>query len=301
MRTALICLCAVLGCAQAFARVPAAAQSVPVAPTPAPGHALWSLPGRTNTVYLLGSVHFLPPSEQLPDAIEAAYTDAEALVMEIDMDDLDPAQIQQAMLELGMLPPGQSLRQLLGEAVYAQVAARANKLGLDPALLEHFRPWMAAMTLVQLHMMKMGLDPLAGVEQRLSARAQRDGKPIEGLETIDQQLGLLAKLPPQQQHEFLMYSVQDSERMSREIDELLAAWRQGDTDTLERLLAAGFEQYPDLYRPLTVERNRNWIGRIEALLNERDDYLVVVGALHLVGQDSVVELLRNKGHQVSRH
>ena len=268
------------------------------APTRQP---VWSLKGKTNTVYLLGSVHFLKAEEKLPAAADAAYSDAEKLVMEIDLDDLDLAEMQQTMLELGMLPADQSLEERLGADAYAQVASQARDLGLEPALLNRFRPWLAALTLAQLHFVKMGLDASSGVEQRLAARARVDGKPIAGLETPRQQFGLLASLPEQQQREFLLYSVEDTERATREIDELLAAWRRGDADALAALLSEGFDQYPDLYRPLTVDRNRKWIAELEDLLDDADDYLVVVGALHLVGDDSVVELLQKKGHKVTQH
>src|SRR5690606_29883288 len=157
-------------------------------------HALWSLQGRTNTVYLLGSVHFLNKSEPLPKAIDEAYSEAEALLMELDMDDLDPLEVQQVTLELGVLPPDHSLESLLGSETYGRVAAKSRELGLDPTLLNRFRPWLAAMTLVQLHLMKLGLDPESGIEQRLTARAAEDGKPIHGLETLRQQLGMLASL-----------------------------------------------------------------------------------------------------------
>lgn len=264
-------------------------------------HALWSLKGKSNTIYLLGSVHYLKPTDALPGAIDTAYRDAERIIMEIDMDDLDPLEAQQLTLELGMLPEGQTLESQLGPNAYAQVAAQARAIGVDPALLNRFRPWLAAMTLVQLQLMKQGLDPHAGVEQRLTARAASDGKEITGLETIDQQLGMLAGLPAAQQREFLMYSVEDVERAAKEIDELIAAWRTGDTRTLGRLLSEGFDKYPDLYRPLTVDRNRRWIPNIEALLDDTDDYLVVVGALHLVGKDSVIDLLERKGHGITQH
>lgn len=264
-------------------------------------HSLWSLKGRTNTVYLLGSVHFLSQSEQLPAIVDAAYGEAESLIMEIDMDDLDPMEMQQVTLELGLLPPDQTLEQLLGAATYATVAQKARALGIDPGMLNRFRPWFAAMTLVQLHLMKMGLDPNAGVEQRLTVRASGDGKPIQGLETLRQQLGMLAALPDEQQREFLLYSVEDTERATREIDALLAAWRSGNSDELAKLLSDGFEEYPDLYRPLTVDRNRQWIASIEDLLDDRDDYLIVVGTLHLVGKDSVIELLEARGHEVKQH
>lgn len=263
-------------------------------------HILWSLQGKTNTVYLLGSVHLLKESEKLPAAVDSAYADAEALLMEIDMDDLDPAQMQLAATELAMLPEGQSLQQLLGPQTYEQFATKARALGVEPAMLERFRPWFAAITLVQLQLMKLGFDPESGVERRLTRRATSDKKPIQGLETAREQLEIMARLPEKQQREFLLYSVDDAERMASEVDKLIAAWRSGDATAMAKLLQEGFDEYPDLYRPLTVERNRKWIPQIEQLLDDRDDYLVVVGALHLVGTDSVIDLLERKGYKVKQ-
>jgi uncharacterized protein YbaP (TraB family) len=266
-----------------------------------PQHSLWSLKGKTNTVYLLGSVHFLSESERLPAALEAAYEDAEVLLMEIDMDDLDPVETQQLTLQLGLLPDGQTLQQRLDEPTYARLVERARDVGFDASLLNRFQPWFAAMTLVQLQFMKMGLAPTAGIEQRFTRQAVADRKPILGLETLREQLDMLAGLPEPQQREFLLYSIEDAERIEEEIDELLSAWRRGDSQALADLLAEGFQKYPDLYRPLTTERNRRWLERVEALLDDRDDYLVVVGTLHLVGKDSLIELLRAKGHEITQH
>jgi uncharacterized protein YbaP (TraB family) len=153
---------------------------------------------------------------------------------------------------------------------------------------------------VQVQLMKMGLDPESGVERRLTARAASDGKPIQGLETAREQLEIMARLPEKQQREFLLYSVEDAERMASEVDKLVAAWRRGDATGMAKLLQEGFDEYPDLYRPLTVDRNRKWIPQIERLLEGRDDYLVVVGALHLVGTDSVIDLLERKGYKVKQ-
>ena len=200
-----------------------------------------------------------------------------------------------------MLPAGDSLEKQLGPETYSKLVARAQDVGIDPALLNRFQPWFAAMTLVQLQLMKMGLAPTAGVEQRFTARAAADKKPIHGLETLREQLGMLAGLPAKQQREFLLYSIADTDRIAEEVDDLLSAWRRGDTDALAQLLAEGFEQYPDLYRPLTTDRNRRWLGRVEALLDDREDILVVVGTLHLVGKDSLIELLERRGHRVTQH
>ncbi len=269
------------------------------AATPAK-NTLWTIEGRNNKVYLLGSMHMLRASGALPAAVDAAYADAESLLMEIDMDNLDPMASQKVAMDLGLLPDEKSLQAELDAASYAKVVAYAREVGLDERLLNRFRPWFAALTLTQLNLIKVGFDVNSGVEMRLTARAATDGKEIRGLETLDEQLGLLAALPAAQQREFLLYSVEDSERVRQEIDKLVGAWRKGDVKSLSALLSEGFDRYPDLYRPLTIERNRKWIGRIEGLLDDKQDYLVVVGALHLVGRDSVVELLQKKGYEVTQ-
>jgi len=266
----------------------------------APLHTLWTVKGKTNTVYLLGSVHFLSPDEKLPAVIDDAYRDAEKLLMEIDMDDLDPQAVQQLTVDLGLLPSNETLESQLGAQNYAQVVKQARAVGMDPALLGRLRPWLAALTLVQMNLKEMGLDADSGVEQKLMARAAADGKEIRGLETIQQQLGMLAGLPLQQQREFLLYSVEDMERAKGEIDALIGAWRKGDTKALSTLLTEGLDEYPDLYRPLTLDRNRQWLQSIENLLDDRDDYLVVVGALHLVGKGSVIDLLQQHGHKATQ-
>jgi hypothetical protein len=268
--------------------------------TPAGRHMLWSLEGKTNKVYLLGSIHLLKPSETLPVAMDAAYAAAEALVMEIDMDDLDPAKMQQDVAELAMQPPGQSLQQQLGPEAYEQFKSKLQPLSIDPALLEPLRPWFAAITLVQVQMMKLGFDPNSGVEMRFVRRAAEDHKPIRGLETMREQLEIMARLPDKLQREFLLYSVDDVERMTTELDAMMRAWRRGEAAALAKLLQESFDEYPDLYRPLTVERNRKWVPQLEQLLDDKEDYLVVVGALHLVGTDSVIDLLERKGYRIEQ-
>lgn len=264
-------------------------------------HALWRVEGRHNTVYLLGSIHALPPGDGgLPQVANAAYADAEQLVMELDMDDLaetGPAELLAVMQHSAVLPEGQSLRAVLG-ADYATVERRASDVGLDLAFLDRFAPWFVATTLLQLELAKRGFSPEHGIEQTLAARAAGDGKPIRGLETAEQQVAVLAGLPRPQQKRFLMMTLAEASQIDAELAELVDAWRTGDTESLARLLAREFDEFPDLYRPLTEDRNRAWLPVIEDLLDDGDDYLVVVGALHLVGRNSVIELLERRGYAV---
>jgi uncharacterized protein YbaP (TraB family) len=266
-------------------------------------HTLWTVEGEHNTVYLLGSIHVLRAGDEgLPPVAEDAYDDAEQLVMEIDLDDVvagDPVELLGAMQRMALLPEGESLRGVLG-ADYDAINERAREAGLDLALLDRFAPWFVAVTLLQLELAKRGFSPELGVEQMLAARAVADGKPIQGLETAEQQFAVLAGLPMPMQKRFLVMTLEDAAGLDAEIDELMRAWREGDSEALARLLSEEFDEFPELYKPLTEDRNRAWLGQLVGLLDDRDDYLVVVGALHLVGRNSVVDLLRQRGYEVQQ-
>ncbi len=264
-------------------------------------HVLWTVHGKQNTVYLLGSIHVLREGDAaLSEVAERAYQDAERLVMEIDLDDpgeADPMAMLEVVQRLALLPEGQSLRGVLGSD-YASLSRRAQQAGLDLALLDRFAPWLVATTLLQLELAKRGFSAELGIEQVLARRAAADDKPIQGLETTAQQLELLAGMPMPMQKRFLVMTLDESAELDREIGELVRAWKTGDTEALAGLLSDEFDEFPDLYRRLTVDRNRAWVGRLADLLDDRDDYLVVVGALHLVGDDSVVDLLEQQGYEV---
>lgn len=263
---------------------------------------LWTVEGRQNTVYLLGSVHLLRDSDgALPRDAEEAYADAERIVMEIDLDDpsvADAATMLTEMQRSALLPEGQTLRRVLGPD-YGEIERQVRDSGLELAALDRFAPWFVATMLMQLELAARGFRPELGVEQRIAEHAQRDHKPIEGLETPAEQFAVLGGLPLAEQKRFLQMTVEESSDLDEQLDKVLTAWRTGDTTTLAQLLTEAYDEFPELYGPLTADRNRAWVKRLETLLEDGDDYLVVVGALHLVGRDSVVDLLRRRGYTVT--
>jgi uncharacterized protein len=284
--------------------VAAATAAMPTASVAAERSVVWSVRGEHNTVYLFGSIHVLRPGDVgLPRAAEQAYDDAEQLVMEIDMDDpavSDPAAIAAQMQHHAQLPAGQSLQSVLGPD-YPAVAARLRAAGLEPALVDGFTPWFVGMMVLQLEIARRGFDPAHGIEQQVTRRAAADRKPILGLETPADQFAVLAGLSLPGQKRFLLMTLEESAQADAELEQLLNAWRSGDTVTLAQVLSDEFEEFPELYRPLTEDRNRAWVEQLDELLDDRDDYLVVVGALHLVGRNSVVDLLRQRGYRVIQH
>jgi uncharacterized protein len=265
-------------------------------------HTFWVVKGAHNTVYLLGSVHVLKPAESdLPPEAVRAYAGAKALVMELDLNNISADSLLGGDLSIAMLPEDQTLAEALGPDIYRKFAAHAKALGLDPEVFSSYRPWFAAMALQQSELAKEGFESGSGVDEQFAQRAASDHKPIIGLESVDQQLGIFANLTEAQQRRFVLYSLDDAEDSEHAADAVVSAWRAGDVRKLERLLSESFEQYPELFRMLTTDRNRQWLPTITQLLHEDQDYLVIVGALHLVGKDGVVQMLQQAGYPAVQH
>ncbi len=263
------------------------------------GPLLWQVDGDSNTVYLLGSVHLLRAEDYpLPLVFEKAYLESERLVMELDMDDLDPVAIQQSMLGAGIITGGDDLRTLLGEQMWADAAAEAATIGIELDAFSFAEPWLVALTIIDMQMTRIGYNPQDGIEIHYTNRAQQDAKPVTGLESVGEQIAFFDELPLATQRRFLLKAIEDARELQPGMDRLVSAWRSGDTATLEQEMLVSFDEFPELYESLVVGRNRRWAQALEALLDDEDDYLVIVGALHLIGDDSVIAMLRATGHVV---
>jgi len=260
------------------------------------GSPVWALHGEHNTVYLAGSVHLLRANDAaLPAAFERAYAGSRALVMELDLGKLDQLEAGSWMMAHGTLPDGSSLRKAVGEERYRRVTAEADRLGLPMEAADRQTPWAIGLELLELQYMQLGFDPEQGVEQQLERRAQTDGKPTSGLETVTEQLGVFETLSPEDQARFLDLVVTEMHEVESETQSVVAAWRTGDARKLAALLGDEYKSFPTLYRTLVTDRNRRWLPQIEKLLKDKDNYLVVVGALHLVGDGGLLELMRKDG------
>ena len=264
--------------------------------------AAWRVTGKNGSeVTLLGSMHVLRPSDYpLPPGIDALVAGADSIVMEVDLDDFDPVAQQRLVLETAMLPQGTVLKDVLDADVYAKAEEHMGALGVDLRALERFEPWFLAITTLDLGMRKLGFQAERGLEQYVVGRARATGKEIVGLETIEFQMGLFDALPPEQQQALLEQTLDEIDEGAAVLDEMVAAWRAGELESLSADLFEEFEDYPGLYEKLVTKRNSAWVPILEGMLGDGSRHLVVVGALHLVGPGNVIELLEKRGHEVER-
>jgi uncharacterized protein YbaP (TraB family) len=259
-------------------------------------HSLWTLQGKHNTVYVLGSIHTLRASDYpLAPAVLDAYREAKSLLMEINLDEMDSPEVQAEMLSSAMLPEGKTLTEVMGPTRYARAQSLAREVGLDLSSFDQFAPWFVAEAISQMQLTQLGFDPQSGVEMYFMGRARTDGKSVAGLETAHEQLALFESMPMETQAEYLMTSLDQAHDLPKQVDDMVHAWQRGDTSWFQTEIKSDIGRDPDLYQSLLVARNRKWIAKIEALLNDDKNYLVIVGTAHLVGRDSVIELLKKDG------
>lgn len=259
-------------------------------------HALWQLHGKHNTVYLLGSIHVLRPSDYpLAPAVVAAYSDAKAIYMEVDLAELNTPQVQAEMLALASMPEEKALPTVLGKERYERANSLARSVGVELPTLDRFSPWFAAEAISQFQLMKLGFQPQTGVETYFLERAKSDGKTVSGLETVHDQISLFQNMSLNAQADYLLSSLEQASELPKEVDAMVKAWQRGDTEWFANEIKSELGNDPKLYQAVLVARNRKWLPKIEAMLKDDKNYLVIVGTGHLVGQGSVIDLLKQDG------
>ena len=266
-----------------------------------PGHpvTMWKVAGASNSVYLLGSIHLLRSQDYpLPTAIDAAYDDAEVLIMEVDMDDMDPFAAQAAFTRYGVLHDDTTLRDLMGDGLYLEAIAAAEIIGIPLGMLQKTEPWYAAMTVEIMMLSRIGFNPALGVEMHMMSKATQDGKAIEGFETVEEQIQFLDGMSLQAQRDMLLSTLAESTKLGEMMDGLIEAWRHGDIAELEAGMLDELAKHEELSKTLVTDRNSRWVGQIEELLDDVDDYLIIVGALHLIGPQGVPNQLEDMGYDV---
>ncbi len=262
-----------------------------------PDPALWRIADADSEIWLFGSVHVLSPDVQWrSERVNAAFAAADEFVTETQIGP-EAAGAYQALAErYGALPAGETLSARIGAADTARVAQTARDLGIDPAALERQRPWRVALLLSYAALARAGQLPDAGVEAVFGAEARAAGKQLSFLETPERQVRVLADLPPEEEARFLSLTLDEIHAGTGSAEAMDRAWVSGDTATLERLLDTQWRDAgPTFHAALILDRNRAWADEIERRLAGSGRIFVAVGASHLIGDASVVDLLRERG------
>jgi uncharacterized protein YbaP (TraB family) len=287
----------------------ATACATPPAPLPpcAPGTAgvplafeLHAPDGRT--AFLQGSVHLAREAEAPldPRALQALRA-SDVLVGELDMRDFSQLEMAQLTFELGRLPEGQSLADVIAPETHALLVERAEDAGLPLAPLESFEPWVVALSFIGLSLVQAGFKPEEGVEHQVF-RGERP-EATRGLETISEQLALFDELSPASQEAMLLDALRPTAENMLELEAMFAAWRCGDAAGLEAVLgrmSGANPAFADFYDATIFRRNETLAEGVEQVVAESERAFIVVGALHLVGARGIPALLAKAGYRIEQ-
>ncbi|MEO8002741.1 MAG: TraB/GumN family protein, partial [Arenimonas sp.] len=253
---------------------------------------LWKVSDADNSLYLLGSFHMLKASDYpLAKSTDLAFDDAEQLYFELSPEEMNNPALGQKMTQAARRTDGKTLQQSLPPETWKKFEAYALERNMPIANFQGFEPWFVTMILSVSEMQKVGLDPALGLDKHFMDRAAKAGKPAKGLETGDSQIAIFDGMSAKQQEQFLLDTLDESADMKNKMEELHTVWRNADDKTLYNDMAKEMSvKYPELYQSINPERNKAWLPKLEALLkeNDKDDIMVVVGSLHLVGKEGVV-------------
>ena len=280
---------------------------VPLPPPPVP--LLWKVAGEHGDLYLLGSFHFLKPEDYPLDAdVDQAFERANEVVFELSPEELGSPTLAMQMMQAGLRTDGSRLDDDLDAGAAGRLAgwAQANQstlqaTGIGAQAFQLFEPWFASLLVTTTELGRYGLQAQHGLDVHLARRARDAGKPTAGLETAIQQIEFLDGMATADQVQMLIEALEQADAGPAAIEALHATWRAGDAETLWNGMAGEMrERSPTLYARINTQRNDAWLPKLEQMLQQQGDILVVVGALHLLGEDGVVEKLAAKGYAVER-
>jgi uncharacterized protein YbaP (TraB family) len=216
----------------------------------------------------------------------------------IDRDANDTAN---ALIKLGTSPvPLPPLVQRVDPRYRAKLAAVVAKTGLPAGMLDRMKTWAAGMVLFGVTVAGLGVSSADGVEEQLKAQFREAGKPIEGLETLNQQLGFFDGLDEAQQRKFLESVVADQGNDAADFGRMLGAWSRGNERAMQRSIASDMKGADVLQAVLLQRRNERWGDLLVKRLGMPGTQFIAVGAGHLVGPNSVQAQLAKLGYTVRR-
>lgn len=263
---------------------------------------IWKISNDKNTVYLGGTFHLLKPSDYpLPKEFEEVYKKVNWLVFETNLSELEGPEFQKKFIDKMTLPSGKILVDQLSPKAYSELIRYAAKNNIDTGRLQHFKPQMVGVVISIEELKKLGLTA-EGVDTFMTKKAKQDGKVVSQLESVDEQIDYIANMGTGNESNYILQTLKDIEDLPEDLNDMSTAWKSGDANSLAKTgIEPMMEDYPNIYQSLLVERNNNWMPKVEKLIQHPEEKFILVGALHLVGKDGLLQQLKEKGYQVEQY
>ena len=263
---------------------------------------LWEVKSKSATVYLMGSFHmFKRDMYPLNECFTNAFRNADTLVVEVNINDVDEDKMAKLFEGRGIYQGEDTIEQHLSTATLAQLKEYLGSHDIDITQVNKMKPWFLSMTIVLQEMIGLGYDPNLGVDMYFLANAH--GKDIAELETIEDQMEILAGDPDDVQDLALREALEEIPDLETLMNRMVDAWSKGDADTLDIIIREPEDRYPPLEQQAkrTIDdRNIVMSKKITEFLKTDKTYYIVVGGGHIGGAKGLLSLLTEMGYSVKQ-
>ena len=263
---------------------------------------VWQVSKNNHQLFLGGTIHVLKKSDYpLPVEFSKAFKNSDKLVFETDIEKAKSPEFAQKMAQMMMLPKGKSLKDALNKKTFNRLKKYLAARNIPIENMLSFKPSMIVLVLTVIELKAMGMVDI-GVDEYFHTKAKQAGKSISYFESVDEQLAFIQNMGKGNENDMIMNTIDDMSRMRDMMAVIKSAWLKGDENKLAAAtLNDMMRDYPDIYQTLLVKRNNNWMPQIEKMIQDKKVELVLVGALHMVGKDGLLQQLRNKGYRVTQY
>ena len=262
---------------------------------------LWKLEDKDTTIYIFGTIHLMREDvDWYTPGLDRAMNEADRLYLELSpKETANPYVIQSLVVRHGLLTDGRTLEGVVGSSDYQKMVNVLEEMDMAPLGFNVMKPWLAATALSVQISAASGYLPEYGVETILTKKAKEKRIKVKGLEKASFQIGIFSGMTEETQKAFFHAAVESVDSFDENFEILKNAWLAGDTETLARNLSADFEAYPEAAEALLYSRNRDWAEKVGKLMRKKGTFVVAVGTGHLVGKENLIELLEDKGYEVT--
>ncbi len=260
---------------------------------------LWRVSKGNSELFIGGTIHVLSASDYpLPSEFELAYKLAKVVVLETDLLAMAQPAVQARLLQRVRYKNGKTLKDDLKPETYKALVEYAISASISIETLIQFKPPIIMITLLMTELQRLGLAN-TGVDKYFSDKSLADGKDLGQLESVDEQLILIESMGKGHEDEMILSTIAEMEELSSQMEKLKDAWRQGNTQKMNTVgLSSMKTDFPELYQNFLVDRNNAWLPKIEAMIDTPEIELILVGALHLVSNDGLINKLQLLGYTV---
>jgi len=263
-----------------------------------------------DRVWLFGSIHIgYKELYPLPSYVMDAFEEADALAVEVDINDMtDSIGAYGDLMKMVSYTDGTTIKDHIDADLYQRAVKILEDHLYVTSALETFKPYIWSSLLDELLMQQSALSSANGVDQHLLDLAYDQGKPIVEVESAEEQFAMLGGFPDKLQEMMLEENVDMYERgtASLSFHMLMALWAKGDEKLFSTMLnqtntdasADEQEMYEYYQSKLVTERNVTMTDFAEQALTDGRELFICVGAAHVIGEDAMVDLLRERGYTV---